>query len=162
MKCIPSKLLSISWKKHTNEAYLYIKSHYTRGYERRQRVRKTWGKEQNLVFLTFSKDLPRQYTPSDDNQTDMLTTNIYPESEDLLSIKIGLGVYHASQCSQHAFFTDDDVYIFTDSVEENILSFWSVEKTVDARGYVHYNEAVVRSPNSPWAKYRKSTKWILW
>ena len=33
----------------------YIHSHYSKGYNRRQLVRSTWGRNQSLVFVTFSK-----------------------------------------------------------------------------------------------------------
>ena len=129
----------------------YIKTHFTKGYERRQKTRKTWGKNKSLVFIAFTKNAEEM--PSDAGSSDLLLTNTFSETVDLLAVKIALGVYHASKCNSHAAFTDDDVYFFTDQFEKTIHDNWSIKKTVAVRGLVKVNEQVVRDINSPWAKY---------
>ena len=136
----------------------YVKSQYWMNYERRQRARQTWGKGKNLVFLCFSKEdskvnSTKQTPPPDLNFQDILLSDSYPESADFLSVKIALGVYHASQCNSHAAFTDDDVHFFVDRFEKMVFENWELNSTVAVRGYFHHEEPPVRDKKSPWAKY---------
>ena len=136
----------------------YVKSQYWMNYERRQRARQNWGKGKNLVFLCFSKEdskvnSTKQTPPPDLNFQDILLSDSYPESADFLSVKIALGVYHASQCNSHAAFTDDDVHFFVDRFEQMVFENWELNSTIAVRGYFHHEEPPVRDTKSPWAKY---------
>ena len=134
----------------------HIKSHYFTGFKRRENIRTTWGQGKNLVFLCFSKNTNNQTLPPDSNSKDMLITDDYPESTDFFSVKIALGVFHASKCNSHAVFTDDDVYFFIDDFEKMISKNWNFENTVAMRGKFHRKEPPVRNSNSHWKKYLQS------
>ena len=129
----------------------YIKSHYNKGYQRRQKTRQTWGRNKSLVFISFSKN--STHVPLDFNSPDLLLSNSYPETVDLLAIKIAVAIHHASQCDSHAAFTDDDVFFFTDKFEAMVNKNWDLNSTVEVKGKVKTYEPVVRDRNSVWGKY---------
>ena len=129
----------------------YIKSDFSNGYHRRQNVRTTWATNASVVFISFSQNLENH--PPDANSTDILLTDSFPESADLLSIKIALGIFHANKCSSsHAVFTDDDVHFFTDKLEKSIEQKWQINKTEAVRGLIHHYAKPIRG-RGKWSKY---------
>ena len=144
-----SKMKGSKFENSTFKLTYYIKSHYLEGLKRRNWVRKSWGLDRDLVFVTFGGGKGNGNHPDDFNSPDMLVIDEITERRSLLSLKITLALYHANSCQKfkrHVVITDDDVFFWADDLESKINKIWD-EDTIEARGHVRFNDDIVR-PNS--------------
>lgn len=102
------------------ELTYYIKSHYSRGYQRRKFIRETWGKFLSVKFLVAGT-VDDSMAP-DFNSLDLIVLALTPESFDNISYKVGAALLHAHKCQSPMFMMDDDVLIFPERIQFPDLS----------------------------------------
>jgi len=145
-----SKMKRSEFDNSTFKLTYYMKSHYLEGQKRRNWVRKSWGLDKDLVFVTFGGEKGNENHPHDFNSTDMLVIDGITEIRSLLSLKITLALYHANSCQKfkpHILITDDDVFFWSDDLESKINKIWDGD-TIEARGHVRFNDNIVRPKSS--------------
>lgn len=154
--------------KNTGYTY-YIKSHFISGEKRRDLIRSSWGRDENLVFLTcggfkskntrisIDDSTNKTTVPDDYYKPDMLIINGIHEDRTVLSFKITIALFHANSCQKfsqvqnHIIITDDDVFFWTEKLENDINKIWNAG-TIQARGHIRYNDSPIR-PDSFLNKY---------
>ena len=91
---LPIKLVKSNfqnWPKCSKSSMVtyYIKSHFSKGENRRNWIRSTWGRDKSLVFISLGGVLNHtnvEKSPEDYRNSDMLVINRINERRDLLSL----------------------------------------------------------------------------
>ena len=148
---------------HEHKFRIFIKSHLNseRGIQRRNYIRKTWGKYYNIIFtsLVFNEGLLKK-TKVDD---DMLVLGGFSEHVNHLTHKVYGALLYSEYCKNktgldyYTVFTDDDVYNFLPEIETNIINPYlaienedinNVVNTCKYFGNFHYSDKPFREQKS--------------
>jgi len=128
---------------------IYVKSHHDLGENRRNHIRKTWGHQKSVIFVmtTESENESKIY------KNDELVVLGYPETSDILTIKVLVILKHAENCGNtFVLLTDDDVHFWVDELETDLKTISNNQDSM-ITGHVSWASTPVRKKNLGNGKY---------